>query len=58
MIIDSIIESKLSAKGIELTKFGSYNAVIPEVEGIANMTGKNTFYINPEDEFKNGFILR
>jgi len=43
MIIESIIGSKLSAKVIELTKFGSYNAVIPEVKGIACATGKNTF---------------
>ncbi len=58
MIIESIVGSKFSTKVIELTKFGSYDAVIPEVEGNAFITGKNTFYIDPEDSFKHGFILR
>jgi len=28
------------------------------VSGNAYITGKNTFWINPEDPLKNGFILR
>ena len=58
MVIESIIGSKFTGKVIKLTKFGNYNAVIPEVEGNAFITGKNTFYINPEDPLKDGFILR
>lgn len=58
MIIESIIGSKFIGKVVEVTKFGKYNAVIPQVEGNAFITGKNTFYINPEDNLKNGFILR
>jgi trans-L-3-hydroxyproline dehydratase len=58
MIIESIIGTKFSAKAIKETMFGKYNAVIPEVEGNAFITGKNTFYINPDDPLRNGFILR
>jgi len=38
--------------------FGTFNAVIPQVEGTANITGMNTFIIDPNDPMKNGFILR
>jgi proline racemase len=56
--IESIIGSKFTGKVVGVTKFGSYDAVIPEVEGTAFITGINRFLINPEDELKNGFILR
>lgn len=58
MIIESIIGSKFTGKVLRTTKFGKYDAVIPQVEGNAFITGKNTFYINPDDPLKNGFILR
>ncbi len=58
MVIESIIGSKFTGKIVELTKFGKYDAVIPQVEGNAFITGRNTFYINPEDTLKDGFILR
>jgi trans-L-3-hydroxyproline dehydratase len=58
MVIESIIGSKFTGKVVELTKFGKYNAVIPQIEGNAFITGKNTFYVNPEDSLKHGFILR
>jgi trans-L-3-hydroxyproline dehydratase len=43
---------------VETTTFGNYASVIPEVSGKAFITGKNTFWINPEDPLKDGFILR
>ena len=57
IIIESIIDSTFSVKVVETTTFGNYDAVIPEVSGNAYITGKNTFWINPEDPLKNGFIL-
>ena len=41
MIIESILGSQFSGKIIGTTKFGPYEAVIPEVEGSAYITGKN-----------------
>ena len=58
IIIESIIGSTFSVKVNEITTFGKYEAVIPEVRGTAFLTGKNTFWINPIDPFKDGFILR
>ena len=58
IIIESIIGSTFSVKVVATTTFGHYDAVIPEVSGNAYITGKNTFWINPEDPLKDGFILR
>jgi len=56
--IESIIGSTFSVKVDEITTFGKYEAIIPEVRGTAFLTGKNTFWINPNDPMKDGFILR
>ena len=56
--IESIIGSTFSVKVDEITTFGKYQAVVPEVRGTAFLTGKNTFWINPNDPLKDGFILR
>ncbi|MEE8340622.1 MAG: proline racemase family protein [Candidatus Neomarinimicrobiota bacterium] len=58
MVIESIIGSTFRGSIKEVTKFGEYNAVITEVEGSAYITGRNEFFIDPNDPLKNGFILR
>ena len=56
--IESIIGSTFTVKVNEITTFGKYKAIIPEVRGTAFITGKNSFWINPNDPLKDGFILR
>jgi proline racemase len=56
--IESILGSTMSVEVVEVTKFGPYDAVIPEVSGTASITGRNEFYFDPEDPFKKGFIFR
>ena len=58
MIIESIIGTKFTCKAIKEIEYGGHNAVIPEVEGKAFISGKNEFIIDPDDPLKNGFILR
>jgi trans-L-3-hydroxyproline dehydratase len=58
MVIESIIGSKYIGRVIQATQFGPYAAVIPEVEGTAYITGRNEFFIDPDDFLQNGFILR
>jgi len=58
IVIESIIGSKFSGKVVEETTFGSYPAIIPEVEGEAHIVGRNELWINPNDPLKDGFILR
>ncbi|HYV11490.1 MAG TPA: proline racemase family protein, partial [Pyrinomonadaceae bacterium] len=56
--IESILGSTMSVEVVEVTKFGPYDAVIPEVSGTASITGRNEFYFEPADPFRNGFIFR
>jgi trans-L-3-hydroxyproline dehydratase len=56
--IESILGSTMSVEIVEVTKFGPYDAVIPEVSGTASITGRNEFYFDPDDPFQQGFILR
>lgn len=58
MTIEGIVGSSFTCKVKETVKFGQYEAVIPEVEGTAFITGKHTFIIDPADPLRDGFILR
>lgn len=58
IIIESIIRSRFTGRVIETTQFGSYPAIIPEVEGSAWITGRHEFLIDPDDPLKDGFFLR
>jgi len=58
MVIESITGSAFTCKVKKTTKFGDYEAVIPEVEGTAFITGKHTFILDPADPLKGGFIFR
>ena len=56
--IESILGSTMSVKVVEATRFGLYDAVVPEVSGTASITGRNEFYFDPDDPFRSGFIFR
>jgi trans-L-3-hydroxyproline dehydratase len=56
--IESILGSTMSVEVVEVTKFGLYDAVVPEVSGTASITARNEFYFAPDDPFRNGFIFR
>ena len=58
MSIESITGSVFKGSVISEEKYGVYDAVIPQVEGTALITGTHTFCIDPNDPMKNGFILR
>ncbi len=58
MTIESITGSVFKGSIISEESYGSHQAVIPQVEGTAHITGIHMFCIDPEDPMKNGFILR
>ena len=58
MEIESILGTKFKGKVIKEISFGTFNAIIPEVEGTANITGRHEFMIDPNDKLKDGFIFR
>lgn len=56
--IESILDTTMTVKVVEETTYGEYKAVVPEVSGTANITGQNSFYFDPDDKLKEGFIFR
>lgn len=58
MTIESITGSTFKGSIVSEQNYGPFNAVIPQVEGTAHITGMQTFVIDPNDPMKNGFILR
>ena len=58
IIIESIIGSSFRVTVKEETRFGDYSAIIPEVGGRAYITGRNTFWVDPDDPLRDGFMLR
>jgi trans-L-3-hydroxyproline dehydratase len=45
--IESILGSTMSVGVVEVTKFGPYDAIVPEVSGTASIIGRNEFYFDP-----------
>ncbi len=58
MAIESITGSVFNGAVVSEEDYGPFKAVIPEIKGTAHITGMHTFYIDPYDPMKNGFILR
>jgi trans-L-3-hydroxyproline dehydratase len=58
IVIESILSTRFTGQVVEATTFGPHDAIIPEVEGSAWITGRNEFLIDPADPLKDGFILR
>ena len=56
--IESIIGSTFTGEVVNTAQFGSYPAIIPQVEGRAWITGRHEFCLDPADPFQHGFILR
>ncbi len=57
-VVESLIGTRFTGRIVRTTTFGEHKAVIPEVEGSAWITGRNEFWIAPDDPLKEGFILR
>jgi trans-L-3-hydroxyproline dehydratase len=58
MVVESIIGSRFTVRVLEDTKFGPYDAVVPEVDGSAFLTGRHEFLLAPDDPLREGFVLR
>jgi len=54
----SILGTKFNGQVISEVKFGGYDAIIPEVEGTAYITGKHEFVLDPNDNLKEGFLFK
>lgn len=57
-VVESILGTCFTGRIVETTRFGPFEAVIPEITGSAYITGRNELLIDPDDSLKNGFFLR
>ena len=58
IVVESILGTRFTGRVLKTTRFGPYDAVIPQVEGTAKITGRHEFLIDPDDPLKKGFVLR
>lgn len=58
LTIESIIGSRFQGRILHTIPYGPYEAVVPEIEGTAFLTGRHEFWIDPADPLRWGFILR
>lgn len=56
--IESILGTTMDLEIVEVTEWGGYTAVIPEVTGTSSFTGSNRIWIDPDDELAGGFLIR
>lgn len=56
-VVESILGTCFKGCVKEVTSFGPYPAVIPEITGCAFITGRNELLISPDDPLKDGFFL-
>lgn len=56
--IESILGTTMVVQVVDSLKYGKYDAVIPQVEGSAHITGQHRFYFDPNDPLGKGFIFR
>ena len=56
--IESILNTTMDVEIKEVTTYGGFEAVIPEVTGQAWFSGKNEIWLDPNDPLKDGFIFR
>ena len=57
-VVESLIGTRFTGRVVDTTRFGQYEAIIPQVEGSAWITGRSEFVIAPDDPVAEGFILR
>jgi len=57
-VVESIIGTRFIGRIARELRWEGYDAVVPEIEGSACITGRNEILIAPDDPLAEGFILR
>ena len=58
LMIESIVDGRMIVSANAESLYFGKHAVVPEVSGRSFITGKHQFFIDPDDVFQNGFMLR
>lgn len=56
--IESIVGSEFGGRIVAGTTFGPHQAIIPEVDGAAYLTGRAEFWVDERDPLGGGFVIR
>jgi trans-L-3-hydroxyproline dehydratase len=56
--VESLLGTTFDGRVLGTARVGEHDAVIPEIEGRAFITGRNEILIDPEDPLASGFLLR
>ena len=56
--IESVLGSTMTVEVTKPVDFYGFDAVIPRVSGNASFVGRNEFWFDPEDAYREGFIFR
>ena len=57
-VVESIIGTRFVGRIARAVEWEGYDAVVPEIEGSAWITGRNEILVAPDDPLAEGFILR
>jgi len=57
-VVESIIGTRFTGRIARELRWEGYDAVVPEIEGSASITGRNELWFAPDDPLPDGFILR
>ncbi|NNE70094.1 MAG: 4-hydroxyproline epimerase [Rhodothermales bacterium] len=55
---ESIIGSQFTGRIESETRVGDHDAIVPSIEGWARVTGHNTIFLDDDDPFRDGFVVR
>jgi proline racemase len=58
LVVESILGTTFVGRIVREARWQGYDAVVPEIEGSAWITGRNELWIAPDDPLAEGFILR
>lgn len=58
LMIESIVDGRMIVSATAKSLYFGKHAVVPEISGRSFITGKHQFFIDPDDVFQNGFMLR
>lgn len=56
--VESILGTTFVGRALSETSVGPHEAVVPQVEGAAYITGRHEFLVDPRDPLRDGFLVR
>ena len=58
IVVESILGGRFTGRIVGTSSVGSHPAIVPEVGGRAWVTGRHEFVIDPDDPWRDGFLVR